>query len=113
MNVPDRETLFFILLTSAITLRSFVRYLLRRRGVTVGRHSFGARDVLRSAYLSLTQSRRSNYALVILFITGLFFRQYLRRVVDALLGRRPDKYLRFWRRLFNRMARNLWLWMSA
>ena len=59
-------------ISSVLALRSCVRFLLRRRrGVNVGRHAFGLKDLARSVAYSLTQTSARNQGLVVAFAAAV------------------------------------------
>lgn len=100
--------------SSTLALRSFVHFLLlRRRGVNVGRHAFGLKDLARSVAYSLTQTSARNQGLVVAFAAAVVGRRWLRRYVfDAVFGRRPGRrtVAKVLRALAILVSRNVWAW---
>ena len=101
-------------ISSVLALRSCVRFLLRRRrGVNVGRHAFGLKDLARSVAYSLTQTSARNQGLVVAFAAAVVGRRWLRRYVfDAVFGRRPGRrtIAKVLRALAILVSRNVWAW---
>ena len=103
-----------LVISSVLALRSCVRFLLRRRrGVNVGRHAFGLKDLARSVAYSLTQTSARNQGLVVAFAAAVVGRRWLRRYVfDAVFGRRPGRrtVAKVLRALAILVSRNVWAW---